>query len=112
MLKHRNRLIAAAGAAATAAAIAVTGIGVASAATGAPAAITATGRPTVHEQQAINQNVAIATGNVHTTLTTSPVLAPGNYLVAPPRSRQAQLLLGWPVSQSSLGPPAAGSAMP
>jgi len=35
----------------------------------------------VHEQQAINQNVAIATGNVHTTLTTSPVLAPGNYLV-------------------------------
>jgi hypothetical protein len=80
MLKHRNGLITAAGAA-TAAVMAVTGIGVASAATGGPAAISATGRPTVHEQQAINQNVAIATGNVHTTLTTSPVLAPGNYLV-------------------------------
>jgi hypothetical protein len=80
-VKHRNRLIAAARAAVTAAVIAVTGIGVAGAATGGPAAVIATGRPTVHEQQAINQNVAVATGNVHTTLTTSPVLASGNYLV-------------------------------
>jgi hypothetical protein len=31
--------------------------------------------------QAINQNVAIATGNTHTILATSPVLPPGNYLV-------------------------------
>jgi hypothetical protein len=81
MLKRRNRLIAAAGAVVTAGAIAVTGIGVASAATGGPATPATTSLPTVHEQQAINQNVAIATGNVHTTLTTSPVLAPGNYLV-------------------------------
>jgi hypothetical protein len=32
-------------------------------------------------QQAINQNVAIAAGNTHTTLATSPVLPVGNYLV-------------------------------
>ena len=37
--------------------------------------------PAVYEQSAINQNVAIAAGNVHTTVATSPVLPKGNYLV-------------------------------
>lgn len=37
--------------------------------------------PTVYEQQAVNQDLAVATGNVHTTVTTSPVLAKGDYLV-------------------------------
>jgi hypothetical protein len=40
-----------------------------------------TGGPSVHEQQLLSQAVPIATNNVHTTLVTSPVLAPGNYLV-------------------------------
>jgi hypothetical protein len=31
---------------------------------------------------------------------------PGSYLVAAPKSRQVQPLLGWPVGQSSLQPPA------
>jgi hypothetical protein len=51
---------------------ALTGMGVAEA--------TTTG-PNVHEQQNLNQNVAIATGNVHTIVVTSPVLKPGDYLV-------------------------------
>jgi hypothetical protein len=54
------------------------GFGAAGAATAGP---TVTTRPTVHEQQALNQNIPIATGNVHTTAITSPVLAEGNYLV-------------------------------
>lgn len=37
--------------------------------------------PTIHEQQQLNQNIAIATGNVHTTAISSPVLAAHNYLV-------------------------------
>ena len=40
----------------------------------------------------------------------SPV--PGHYLAAAPRSRQAQLLPGWPVSHSSLWPPAVVPALP
>jgi hypothetical protein len=51
---------------------ALSGIGVAEA--------TTTG-PNVHEQQNLNQNVAISSGNVHTTVVTSPVLKPGTYLV-------------------------------
>jgi hypothetical protein len=51
------------------------------AASAAPATATLSGGPTVHEQQALNRNIAIAAGNVHTTVTTSPVLAAHNYLV-------------------------------
>jgi hypothetical protein len=60
-------------------AVALGGAGLAGATT-RPAPATAS-LPTTHVQQAINQNVAIATGNTHTTLATSPVLPPGNYLV-------------------------------
>lgn len=51
------------------------------AASAAPATAALSGGPTVHEQQALNQSIAIAAGNVHTTVTTSPVLAAHNYLV-------------------------------
>lgn len=62
--------------------VSLTGLGVANAATGGPAPQSAvTTLPTVYEQSAINQNVAIAAGNVHTTVATSPVLPIGNYLV-------------------------------
>jgi hypothetical protein len=44
-------------------------------------AVSSASLPATHVQAAINQNVAIGTGNVHTILATSPVLAPGNYLV-------------------------------
>jgi hypothetical protein len=37
--------------------------------------------PTIHEQWHLNQGIAIATGNVHTTAISSPVLAERNYLV-------------------------------
>jgi hypothetical protein len=37
---------------------------------------------------------------------------PGHYLVAPPRSRQVQLLPGWPMSHSWLWPPVVVSALP
>ena len=45
------------------------------------AAAVTSGGPIVHEQQALNQNITIATSNVHTTTITSPVLATRNYLV-------------------------------
>ena len=50
------------------------------AASAAPATTVLSG-PTIHEQQQLNQNIAIATGNVHTTAISSPVLAAHNYLV-------------------------------
>ena len=70
-------------AAAAAATVAALGLAAAPALTAGAdpaAAVTATG-PTVHEQQALNQNITIATGNVHTTTISSPVLAARNYLV-------------------------------
>jgi hypothetical protein len=42
---------------------------------------TTSSKPTVYEQTAYNENLAITAGNVHTTVATSPVLAEGNYLV-------------------------------
>jgi hypothetical protein len=68
----------------TAIAVALGGAGMAGATTHAagPAATPAIASlPGTHVQQAINQNVAIGTGNTHTTLATSPVLPLGNYLV-------------------------------
>lgn len=65
---------------ATATAATVAGASMASA-SARPAAVSTTTLPGTDVQAAINQNVAIGTGNVHTTLATSPVLAPGNYLV-------------------------------
>ena len=50
------------------------------AASAAPAAAVLTG-PTVHEQQALNQSIVIATNAVKTTVTTSPALPARNYLV-------------------------------
>jgi hypothetical protein len=66
-------------AASTAAALG--GVSMASASTGPAVAPATATLPATYVQHAINQNVAIAAGNVHTILTTSPVLAPGNYLV-------------------------------
>ena len=57
---------------------ALTSAGLASAS--ARPAVTA-GGPTSYVQAAINQNVAIGTGNTHTILATSPVLPLGHYLV-------------------------------
>ena len=66
-----------------AATIAVLGLSAvpAFAASAAPAAGFASTGPVVHEQQDLSQNVTIATGNVHTTLVSSPVLAEHSYLV-------------------------------
>lgn len=50
------------------------------AASAAPAAAVLTG-PTVHEQQALNQNIAIAANNVHSIVVNSPGLPAYNYLV-------------------------------
>jgi len=75
----------------------LTGLSPAGAATSTPAA---TSKPTVHEQSAYNQDVAIAAGNVHTTVSTSPVLPEGNYLVNSVISFNnltagSQVLCGW-----------------
>lgn len=66
----------------TAAAIAALGVATipAMTASATPAATVLSG-PTIHEQWHLNQNIAIATGNVHTTAISSPVLATRNYLV-------------------------------
>ena len=66
----------------TAAAIAALGVATipAMTASAAPAATVLSG-PTIHEQWHLNQNIAIATGNVQTTAISSPVLAARNYLV-------------------------------
>jgi hypothetical protein len=66
---------------ATATAISLGGVSMASASAGSAAAPAVTSLPRAHVQAAINQNVAIGTGNVHTILATSPVLPRGNYLV-------------------------------
>ena len=70
----------AAAAAATVAAAGLLTIPALAAGAGPAAAVTATG-PTVHEEQALNQYITIAAGNVHTTAISSPVLAARNYLV-------------------------------
>ncbi len=49
-------------------------------ASAAPTATVLSG-PTIHEQWHLNQNIPVATGNVHTTAISSPVLAAHNYLV-------------------------------
>jgi hypothetical protein len=49
-------------------------------ASAAPATAVLTG-PTIHEQQALNQNIAIATNGAKTTAISSPVLAAHSYLV-------------------------------
>ena len=69
-------------AALTAAAIAALGVAAipAMTASAAPAATVLSG-PTIHEQWHLNQNIAIAIANVHTTTISSPVLAARNYLV-------------------------------
>jgi hypothetical protein len=85
----------------------LTALAPAGAATIRPTARTdTTSKPTVYEQSAINQNVAIATGNVHTTVTSSPVLPKGNYLVNSVISFNnltagSQVLCGWTTSTSS-----------
>ena len=64
------------------AALGAAGMASASSRQARPEAVPATATlPGTHIQAAINQNVAIGTGNVHTVLATSPVLSPGNYLV-------------------------------
>jgi hypothetical protein len=68
--------------ASTAAALGGAGMAGATTRPAGPAAAPAiTSLPSTHVQQAINQNVAIAAGNTHTILATSPVLPQGNYLV-------------------------------
>jgi hypothetical protein len=57
----------------------LTGFAGASAAT--RTAASATQGATVREQQALSQNVSVATNNVHTILSSSPVLPEGNYQV-------------------------------
>jgi hypothetical protein len=57
----------------------LTGFGGASAAT--RTTVSATQGATVREQQALSQNISIATNNVHTILSSSPVLPEGNYQV-------------------------------
>jgi hypothetical protein len=74
---------------------AVTGLGTANAATG----------PTVYEQAAYNQNVSIAANNVHTTVSSSPVLAEGTYQVNSTitfnnLTAGSQVLCGWTTSDS------------
>jgi hypothetical protein len=81
----------------------LSGFGVAGAATREPAAVA---KPRVYEQSAINQNVAIAAGNVHTTVASSPVLPEGNYLVNSVISFNnltagSQVLCGWTTSAST-----------
>lgn len=63
----------------------------------------ATTGPTVHEQAAYNQNVAIATNNNHTIVSSSPVLAQGTYEVNSVISFNnltagSQVLCGWTTS--------------
>jgi hypothetical protein len=81
------------------------GLGPAGAATSRPAAPDTASKPTVYEQAAYNQNVAIAADNSHTIVATSPVLAKGNYLVSSVISFNnltagSQVLCGWTTSAS------------
>ncbi len=103
-----RRYAAIAGGLAIAAALiaSLSGFGTASAAsrpTGGPDTVS---KPTVYEQAAYNQNVAIAASNVHTTVTSSPVLPEGNYLVNSVISFNnltagSQVLCGWTTSAST-----------
>lgn len=70
----------AAAAAATIAALGLVTIPALTATAAPAAAVTSTG-PTVHEQQALNQGITVATGNVHTITISSPVLAARSFLV-------------------------------
>lgn len=94
--------VIAGGLAATGALVAtLTGLGAASAAT--RVAVSSTQGPTVHEQVAISQNVSIAAGNVHTILSSSPVLPTGTYEVNSAVSFSnlpagSQVLCGWTTS--------------
>ncbi len=65
----------------TAAAIAALGLAAIPAFANAAPAATLLSGPTIHEQQQLNQNIAVATGNVHTAAISSPVLAARSYLV-------------------------------
>jgi hypothetical protein len=103
----RRPAVAAGGLAAAAALIAtLAGSGAANAASRPTGGPDTTGKPTVHEQAAYNQNVTITAGNVHTTVATSPVLAEGNYLVNSVISFNnltagSQVLCGWTTTASS-----------
>jgi hypothetical protein len=84
----------------------LTGFGAANAAT--RAAVSSTQGPTVHEQAAYNQNVAVATNNVHTIVSSSPVLAEGAYEVNSVISFNnlpagSQVLCGWTTSDPGDG---------
>jgi hypothetical protein len=80
----------------------LSGVGVAGAATQEPAAAA---KPTVYEQSAYNQSVAITANNEHTSVVSSPVLPEGNYLVNSVISFNnltagSQVLCGWTTSDS------------
>jgi hypothetical protein len=104
--RARRYAAAAGGLVAAAALIAsLAGSGAASAVSRPTGGPDATTRPTVYEQTAYNQSLAIATGNVHTTVATSPVLAEGNYLVNSVISFNnltagSQVLCGWTTTAS------------
>jgi hypothetical protein len=83
----------------------LSGFGAANAATRG-AAVSSTTGPTVYEQGAYNQGVAIAAGNVHTFVTSSPVLPVGHYLVNSVISFNnltagSQVLCGWSTPTST-----------
>jgi hypothetical protein len=85
--------------------VTLTGFGAASATT--RPAVSSTG-PTVHEQAAYSQNVAIATDNVHTIVSSSPVLAEGAYEVNSVITFSnlpagSQVLCGWTTSDPGDG---------
>jgi hypothetical protein len=65
----------------TAAAITALGVATIPAMTASATPATVLSGPTIHEQWHLNQSIAIATSNVHTTAISSPVLATRNYLV-------------------------------
>jgi hypothetical protein len=97
----RRAAIAVGGLAAAAALIAgLAGSGAASAASRPTARPDTTSKPTVYEQAAYNQSLAVTAGNVHTSVTSSPVLPEGNYLVNSVISFNnltagSQVLCGW-----------------
>jgi hypothetical protein len=61
--------------------------------------------PTVYEQAAYNQNIPIATGNTHTIVSSSPVLAEGTYqvnsvILVANLTAGSNVLCGWTTSAS------------
>jgi hypothetical protein len=105
--RPRRLAVMGAGLAATGALLAtLTGLGAASASTRAAAAHpdTTTG-PAVYEQTAYNQNIPIATGNTHTIVSSSPVLAEGTYqvnsvILVANLTAGSNVLCGWTTSAS------------